>query len=132
MKKFFVLLMVGILLVSCLSVSIGAVDARWANASQITGDLVFSGTEGNYSAFILGKSGVTKITATATLYYKDSAGNWIVMSTDWSYSVNSAMLAIDEDFTGVSGREYKVVLDVVVYKGTSGESITQTVTKTCP
>lgn len=132
MKKFFALLIVGVLLVSCLSVSIGAADARWVNTAAVDDQITFSGTSGEYSAMIEGKSGVTKITATATLYYKNFAGNWIEMSTDWSYSENSDILVIEEDFTGVSGREYKVVLDIVVYKGTSGESITQTVTKTCP
>ena len=132
MKKSFAFLLVVVLLVTCLSVSVGAADARWVNAAAIDDQITFSGTSGEYSAMIEGKSGVTKITAIATLYYKNSAGNWIEMSTDWSYSESSDILVIEEDFTGVSGREYKVVLDIVVYKGTSSESITQTVTKTCP
>ena len=41
-------------------------------------------------------------------------------------------LIIDEDFTGVSGREYKIELSGTVYKDGYGEAISKTTTKTCP
>ena len=81
---------------------------------------------------VLGDSGVNKITATATLYYKNSSGKWIVIPKNWTYSVDADKLIIDEDFTGVSGREYKIELSGTVYKDGDGESISETTTKTCP
>lgn len=57
---------------------------------------------------------------------------WIVVPKNWTYSVDADKLIIDEDFTGVSGREYKIELSGTVYKDGYGESISETHTKTCP
>lgn len=53
-------------------------------------------------------------------------------SKKWTYSVDDEELYIDEDFTGVSGREYKIELSGTVYKDGYGEAISETTTKTCP
>ena len=81
---------------------------------------------------VIGDSGVTKITATATLYYKNSSGKWIVVPKNWTYSVDDEGLSIDAEFIGVSGREYKIELSGTVYKDGYGEAISKTTTKTCP
>lgn len=57
---------------------------------------------------------------------------WIVVPNNWTYSVDADKLIIDEDFTDVSGREYKIELSGTVYKDGYGESISETTTKTCP
>ena len=57
---------------------------------------------------------------------------WIVIPKNWTYSVNADKLSIDEDFTGVSGREYKIELSGNVYKDGYSEPISETHTKTCP
>ena len=57
---------------------------------------------------------------------------WIVIPKNWTYSVNADKLIIDEDFTGVSGREYKIELSGNVYKDGYSEPISETHTKTCP
>lgn len=57
---------------------------------------------------------------------------WIVVPKNWIYSVDDEELYINEDFTGVSGREYKIELSGTVYKDGYGEAISKTSTKTCP
>lgn len=57
---------------------------------------------------------------------------WIVIPKNWTYSVDADKLIIDEDFTGVSGCEYKIELSGTVYKDGYGEAISKTTTKTCP
>lgn len=138
MKKLIALILIGCLFIPCLCVPIIATDSgsfglyRWSNIAYISGSVFFNGTSGNYSMVIIGDTGVNKITATATLYYKNSSGNWVEIPKDWTYSVNSDQLTIDEDFTGVSGREYKVELEATVYKDGYGEPVSKTTTKTCP
>ena len=57
---------------------------------------------------------------------------WIEIPQNWTYSVDAEELYIDEDFTGVSGREYKIELSGNVYKDGYSEPISETHTKTCP
>lgn len=138
MKKSTSLLLIGCIILSCLCISITAADSgnyglyRWTNVRSIDGKISFNKTNGNYTMTVLGDSGVNKITATATLYYKNSSGKWIVVPKNWTYSVDADKLIIDEDFTGVSGREYKIELSGTVYKDGYGEAISKTSTKTCP
>lgn len=138
MKRQITLLLIGCIILSCLCVPISASSTgscvlyRWTNITYIDGCVTFVGTSGNYSMIISGASGVSKITATATLYYKNTSGKWIEIPKSWTYSVNDDELIIDEDFTGVSGREYKVELEATVYKDGYGEPVSKTSTKSCP
>lgn len=138
MKKLTSLLLIGCIILSCLCISITAADSgnyglyRWTNVRSIDGKISFNKTNGNYTMTVLGDSGVNKITATATLYYKNSSGKWIVVPKNWTYSVDDEELYIDEKFDGVSGREYKIELSGTVYKDGYGEAISETHTKTCP
>ena len=138
MKKLTSLLLIGCIILSYLCISITAADSgnyglyRWTNVRSLQGSITFNRTSGNYTMSVIGDSGVTKITATATLYYKNSSGKWIVVPKNWTYSVDDEELYIDEDFIGVSGREYKIELSGTVYKDGYGEAISKTTTKTCP
>ena len=138
MKKRIIMMLIGCLLLSCICLPISAAGSagyelyRWTNIRHVIGMITFNGTGGNYYMEIAGTSGVNKISATATLYYKNSSGNWVEIPKDWTYSVNDDKLTIDEDFTGVSGREYKVELEATVYKDGYGEPVSKTTTKTCP
>ena len=138
MKRKIALILVGIMMLVCsMNAPLYAASAdyelyRWENILSVNGLITFDKTAGNYSAIVSGASGVTKITATATLYYKNSSGDWVKTSTKWTHNVDGSRLLIEEDFTGVSGREYKVELEATVYKNGYGEKVTKTSTKTCP
>lgn len=119
--------------VMCCSIQAAEGALMWENISYCYGgNLDFSGRSGNYYIEIYGQSGVEMITATVTLYFKNSSGVWVEMPMDWSYSVESDELIIDEDFTGVSGRQYKAVLDATVTKDGYDEPLTKTSIVTCP
>lgn len=135
MKNKIALVLLSLIMVMSCIIPVGADNSeydvyRWDNVSNIVGSISFDGSTGNYSMTIRGASGVDRITATATLYYKNASNKWIEVSTDWSYDVESKRLYIDEDFTAVKGRTYKVELDAVVYKDGYGESVSKTTTKT--
>ena len=135
MKKRIVLLVLSAVLLLGMCVPILASDDEgimpcWSNIIMVDGSLTFAGTSGNYSLAIEGMPGVSKITATATLYYKNVRGNWM-KSTTWTYDVYADELNIDEDFTGISGRDYKVELSATVYMNGYGEPLTRTDKATC-
>lgn len=137
-RKITLILVVVMMLVCSMNVSLYAASGdyevyRWDNIVSVLDVISFDGTAGNYSAMISGASGVDKITATVTLYYKSpNNGKWLEMPRDWTYSVDDDRLIIDEDFTALSGREYKVELKATVYKDGYGEPVSKTSTKTCP
>lgn len=135
MKKLISIIMVVSMLFSFSLVASAAEYAlAWTNIDNVSGgDIVFSGTSGNYFAHIEGEEDVEKIVATVTLYYWNTRGNrWVELYTDWWYVVESNYLIIDENFTGTSGREYKAVLEVTVTMDGYDEFYTQTSTVTCP
>ena len=124
----------GVMLLTSIVLPINAASESllWDNIIFVTGGISFNGNNGTYSACIEGQSDVNRITATATLYYKNSSGKWIEIPMNWSYDVSDSTLTIGESFTGVSGREYKVELNATVYMNGYGESVSKTSTKTCP
>lgn len=104
----------------------------WENVSLINGSISFIGTNGNYSMLIDGVNGVNRITANATLYYRQQNGAWFEIPTEWSYDITDNYLSINEDFNAISGFEYKVELNAIVYKDGYGEEISKTNIKICP
>lgn len=101
------------------------ISPYWVNTSQINGSVSINGTTGNFSAFIIGNTNVTNITAKATLYYKNSSNKWIEIPTDWEYSSNSNNLFVNETFNASSGTTYKVVFEADVYANGYTETITK-------
>lgn len=111
MKRYIAMLLSVVLLCS-LPVTISAaviepVAPQWENVTTVLCSVDFSGTEGNISVYIRGKSGTTSISGTATLY----RGNTEIES--WSISGRS-IASVSDTFTGISGSTYKLVLDVDV------------------
>ncbi len=135
MKKRIVSLVLSAVLLLGMCVPILASDDAdimpcWTNIVAVDGGVGFDGTSGNYSLVIEGMLDVSHITATATLYYTNVRGNWM-QSTTWTYDEYSDTLCIDEDFTGISGRDYKVELSATVYMNGYGEPLTRTDKATC-
>ncbi len=136
MKKIISLfLMCTILVLSLNSVAFAAevetpvVTPRWANISSITGELVvINEDEGIFSAFIDGYTNVTRITASANLYFLNSSNRWVEMPRDWEYDVYATELFIDETFSASSDYQYKVVVSIDVYAGNNVESVVRTFT----
>lgn len=136
-KRIVSCLIICFILFSMTSVTVQAVKLdpifpQWANVVSASADISFTGENGNVTISINGKNGVSNITADIQLYYKDSRGTWIEIEKDWNYSVNQMMLIATETFIGVSGREYKIDVDIKVKKGTSTETIFKTASAVCP
>ena len=134
MKKRIIVLILGALLMTGLNLNMVAFSAGndnsiiapcWKNTSSVHGHLTVDGTDGNLSVLIDGNPNVTKITATATLYYKNAANRWVKAGSAWDYSSNKDYLAIDQDFTAISGKTYKVIMSAEVYADGYTEYITQ-------
>lgn len=131
MKRKIAIFILGALLMTNLNMFAFAADNNtqiispcWVNIGRISGHLTVNGDTGNISIAISGNNDVTKITATATLYYKNSKGSWVKMK-DWKYSVNSDVLAINETFDASAASSYKVILTADVYADGYTESVTK-------
>lgn len=104
----------------------------WDNTRGVTATLSFNGNTGNVAVTIIGKSGVTNITADIKLYYKNSSGSWVEIDKDWSYDVDQMTLTATESFAGVEGQEYKIEVSGSVTMDGYAEPISKTATATCP
>lgn len=137
MKRKVALLLIGCIVLSCFcfpasaSTQIDSGMYRWSNIMSVDSGLAFNGRSANYSAVITGVDDVYNITAAAKLYFKNSDGDWVDIPMDWKYSVTGSELVISENFTGVIGREYKVVLSAMVYRDGFGEPVQKTDTNVC-
>ena len=107
------------------------VSPMWDNTNSFVAYLTFSGTTGDITSTIVGKSGVSNISAEVKLYYKNASGSWVKDSREWSYDVNQMYLTIRESFTGVPGREYKIEITATLTKNGVAENIFKTATGTC-
>ena len=105
---------------------------RWSYIRSVSCDIYFNGTQGSVLASVYGNSSVTRIVAKIDFYYKNILSIWIKVDQGWSYDVNSDELDIYEQFSAVSGREYKTVLSATVYAGINSESVSLIATGTCP
>ena len=129
MKRYIAMLLSVVLLCS-LPVTISAaviepVAPQWENVTTVLCSVDFSGTEGNISVYIRGKSGTTSISGTATHY----RGNTEIES--WSISGRS-IASVSDTFTGISGSTYKLVLDVDVTTSGVTENIEEEDSARCP
>lgn len=104
----------------------------WDNTNTFTAYLVFSGTTGDITSTIVGKSGVSNITAEVKLYYKNASGSWVNDSREWNYDIDQMYLTIRESFDGVPGREYKIEIKATLTKNGVEEDISKSATGTCP
>ncbi len=133
MKKFAAFLFASILMLSCCIVTNAALPETimplWDNISSMETDIYFSGTDGTAAADLSGKSGVTEISGTLTVYRKTLLG-WRTVGSD-SATVEEWIIALSVDFTGEIGVEYKAVFDVSVTRNGIIETETKTVYRTC-
>ncbi len=97
----------------------------WDNARRITCDVSFIGTSGTVECKVIGMSGTTSISGTATLYEGDTEID------SWNVTGKSSS-SLYETFTGKSGKTYRLELDIDVTRNGVVEPITLDDTATCP
>lgn len=107
------------------------VQPRWASIGSVSHDMTFSAA-GNGNAYAIAKkqSTATSISATLTVYKKVGSSYVYIDSVSGTKTIGSVGLSID--FPCTSGTTYKSVLKVTAYTGSTPESETFEVIKTCP
>ncbi|MBQ9939992.1 MAG: hypothetical protein IJO74_00420 [Clostridia bacterium] len=132
MKKFTAVLLscvLVILSISNVALAAGgtspAVTPRWINTTSLSGNINYDGYIGNISIFLDGNVNVTRITATARLYYMVTEDWWEEIPMNWDYDVTTTALGIDEDFPITTGTIYKIVFEAQVYANGYAETITR-------
>ena len=137
MKKLLVVFLVSIMLMSCM---IGFVHAsevaetalQWDYILDIYRTLDFYNGVGYFSTLIdCLPDEVVEIEATVTLYYVTSRGNWSKID-EWYYDVEDSALPVDLTFNAVSGREYVVQVDAIIYAENDSETFSYATIDVCP
>ena len=138
MKRIASLLLAVVLLTSCLGLQSFAsvpadivVQPRWDNTASIDYIFEFEDTKIGYAEIIVtGHIGVTKIEGDVQIYRQDGS-DWTWVAGD-TKTVNLSVLTMSVQHTGTSGKYYKAVFTMTVYKNGVGEEITETCYDTCP
>ena len=120
-----------VLMISCMAMSVSAavippVEPNWVNVNSLVCRVSFNGTRGTVFCDIAARAGTTSITGTLTLYEDD------VEIDSWDIDVTTSYVTIADNFTGVSGSTYKLVLDADVVRNGVTEPLDHTATKVCP
>lgn len=138
MKRIATLLLAVVLLTSCLGIQTFAfvpsetvVQPRWDNTMTIDYIFEFEETKIGYAEIaVCGQMGVNKIEGDIQIYRQDgSSWTWVAGDTK---TVNSQNLLMSVQVNGTSGKYYKAVFTMTVYKNGVGEKITETCYDTCP
>ena len=114
-----------------ITVQAAEVNPRWIKIALIEPELFFYNNTGYLTTRINCTNDTTNITATARLYYKNASGSWIDTNTSWSYDVDDSTLTAFETFSAVSGREYKVEVEVYATANNFTEHGSDIATGTC-
>jgi len=101
----------------------------WLNIFNLNVGLSFTGTDGDTSGSVTGKSGTTAITGTLTVY-KQSGSNWVYVDSV-SGSTTTQRLNLYLNFDGETGEYYKAVFEVVVTRNGIDEPDSITKYQTC-
>lgn len=120
-----------VLMISCMAMSVSAavippVEPNWVNVNSLVCRVSFNGTRGTVFCDIAARTGTTSITGTLTLYEDDEEID------SWNISSNTSYVTVADNFTGVSGCTYTLVLDADVVTSGVSESLEHTATKVCP
>ena len=120
-----------VLMLSCMVMSVSAavvppVEPNWDNVNRLACKISFSGTRGTVFCDIAARTGTTSITGTLTLYEDDEEID------SWNISSNTSYVTVADNFTGVSGCTYTLVLDADVVTNGVSEALDHTATKVCP
>lgn len=134
MKKVVSILTSVIILVLCFQMSAVAavpptVVPMWDNTANVTGTMVFDGTDGTAGMRVTGKPGTNRIESSCVIY-KHVGSDWEYVTSD-SKTVTTMSCYLEISFDGELGYEYKAEFSFVVYKGGVCEPIDRTIVKVC-
>lgn len=97
-------------------------QTRWSAFTGVSTQIDFSGNTGYVSAKATASSSTSQIEGTITVYQKVLIF-WVEELT-WTRTVSSNTINMSETFTGINGKEYKVVFEATAtYNGGSTETV---------
>jgi hypothetical protein len=99
------------------------VTPYWQNTDIVDTQLSFSGAKAITYARVIGKAGVTKITATVTLQRKNASGTLTTVKTWSGLEALGEELVFNDSYYVVRGYTYRLTISAKVYKGTGYESV---------
>ena len=110
-KKLLIIMTVVMIAFSMLTVTSFAATPRWTNANRV--DVYLYKDSDTYKVLVGGKTGTTKIVATAVLYEKNILGNYVQKNTtsDTYYST-TAVLTGNYDMS--TSKNYRVDTEIYV------------------
>lgn len=108
----------------------GIMQPQWINTDVVTAELSFSGDCADCAAIVYGKSGTTKITATAVLSRVTSSGTYAV-KTWMNLSTTGDTFYFDKQYYVSSGYTYEFTINAWVYRNGTVEYVTETVYDYC-
>jgi hypothetical protein len=95
----------------------------WQNTDIVDTRLSFSGAKAITYARVIGKAGVTKITATVTLERKNASGTLTTVKAWSGLEALGDELIFNDSYYVVRGYTYRLTISAKVYKGTGYESV---------
>lgn len=129
-RRFVSIVLLVLCIAGCMGLNVFAAESTpvvpmWDNVGNIICSISFNGTAGALLCDILAEEGTDSIEGTLKLYEND------VEIDSWIIDVNRSYVTIHDEFTGIKGRTYKLVLDVDVTCNGITEPIKETSTKVC-
>lgn len=110
-KRLLVIMMVMVVAFSVLTVTSFAATPRWTNVNRV--DVSLNKDSDTYKVLIGGKTGTTKIAATAVLYEKNILGSYVQKdTTSGTYYSGTAVLTGNYDMS--TSKDYRVDTEIYV------------------
>lgn len=130
MKKALTLLLVSIFFMGCLVSTISAAiippaEPNWVTPVSGSCEIIFNGTQGTVSCNIFASNGTRNIYGTLVLYEND------VQIDSWIINTKLPQLFFTDNFTGVRGCTYRLVLNATVVTDGTSEQIHDAASRVC-
>jgi hypothetical protein len=95
----------------------------WTNTTLVSVNLSFDDGKGICGAYVLGKSGTTKITGTVVLARKNANGSLTPVKTWSGLSTTGDLLLFDGTYYVTTGHTYRLTITATVYRDGVGETV---------
>jgi 4-aminobutyrate aminotransferase-like enzyme len=103
----------------------GNMGIMWVNTSTLYVTLSFSGSQAVCGAYVLGVSGTTEISGSATLARKNSNGTYTTVKTWNNLYAADDILTFDGSWYVTTGYTYKLTFTATVYRNGVGETVSE-------
>lgn len=100
-----------------------SIGILWTNTTLVSVNLSFDDSRGTCGAYVLGKSGTSKITGTVVLSRRNADGTLTSVKTWSGLSSTGDLLLFDSTYYVTTGYTYRLTITATVYLNGSGETV---------